>query len=157
MAVSRQEKVACCVLVFLGVCIVLWNTPVHPGQPNVEIVFAGYTNTATRRQALFSLKNTGSYSVLRHESCTITWTDPTGSNHMAFFRLEPKVFEIQEGAKEIVAVPVSGALNYKVNFGFSIPPTMIDVIQERTHWRLRKRDDRLFVFLGPTLTNTSAK
>lgn len=154
MALNRQDKFLYGLLTFIAIALLLWTVDTGRGDISVEISFVGYTNSPNGKQALFRLKNSGPYAILRDESCSITWSDSKGSNHIDFFRLDPKVVEIQQGRNEIVSVPVTNALNWRVDFGFSMPPTTLDAIQAHVPWRFTKRNDTFSVFIGPTLTNT---
>jgi hypothetical protein len=154
MALTRQDKFLYGLLTFIAIALFLWTVDIGPGHISVEISFVGYTNGPNGKQALFRLKNSGPDTVLRDESCTITWSDSKGSNHVDFFRLDPKVAEIKQGRSEVVPVPVTNALSWRVDFGFWMLPTTLDAIQTHVPWRFTKRNETLSVFIGPTLTNT---
>ena len=154
MAISRHDKFLYGLLTFIGIGVLLWTVEIGPGDINVEISFVGYTNAPNGKQALFRLKNSGPNPILRDESCTVTWSDSTGSNYLRFFQLDPKTVEIRQGRNEVVPVPVTNASSWTVNFGFWNSPTTLDAIQSHVPWRFTKRNDTLAVFTGPTLTNT---
>jgi hypothetical protein len=80
MALNRRDKFIYGVLIFALLCFVLWKTNTTEEDASVAMSFVGYTNGLVGNQALLNLKNTGPNSILRDAVCTITWSDPRGTN-----------------------------------------------------------------------------
>jgi hypothetical protein len=146
-------------LLVISICALIALVSILPkrgAQVDVDVLFGGFSNQIGGLALLMVLTNKGEQPLIRGSSCTVEWRDSQGLDQSKIFDILPPFNQLNPGETETVAVPVDPkAMQWELSFSFMNSPTTLEKIKKVIFVRSTTPRYRWFIFLGPTITNSS--